>query len=447
VAILVIADPKQEFSEATKTKLKQYIERGGNLMINAEPLRNSPLQPLLAELGVQIMNGQLVQEDKDRSPIQVRPDFTDRAASLSKNIADIKNDTLSDKVGLSGAAGFTYTKNGPFAIEPLLMTAPGITWNRVKDIDPEIMTSASAGMVMTVGGPADTEPEAPAPPAKDGNSKTPAGKPAPPKSGTNTGAASAQTMADRKKKFDSIRTVMNDIRNGAGTEEEKQKKMKEVMEKLEKENPLTPAQKKTRDSVQTAMNAIINGPGTDEEKRRKVQELMMKMRQSQQTVAGASSGSANAVTATGPKTPAGNKPNPAAGAAEPAARLVAGGRRDYTGVVSFSPQDGDVKGPIAASLSLSRKVNGKEQRIVINGDADFMRNAAFSLVGSQFTTSLFSWLAYGEFPIDSYRPSREDNRVKVTTDQVGTLKLIFLWMLPAAIVAFAAILLIRRKRK
>ena len=124
-----------------------------------------------------------------------------------------------------------------------------------------------------------------------------------------------------------------------------------------------------------------------------------------------------------------------------------GGRRDFSGTISFSPEDGDVRGPLPTALSLNRKVNGKEQRIVVTGDADFLKNANYNPTNSLLGTTVFSWLANGEFPIDTWRPSRNDKRVKLSTDQVSTLKIIFLWMLPAAIAAFAAILLIRRKRK
>ncbi len=90
---------------------------------------------------------------------------------------------------------------------------------------------------------------------------------------------------------------MNGIRNGAGTEEEKQKKMKEVMAKLA---PVT--------TVKTS-----NQP----------------------------SGSSNAVPAV---------------SVNQAGR---GGRRDFTGTITFSPQDGDVRGPLPTALALSRKVNRK----------------------------------------------------------------------------------------
>jgi ABC-2 type transport system permease protein len=283
VSILVIADPKQDFSEATRTRLKQYIANGGNLFIACEPSKNSPLLPLLKELGVQLMPGQVIQEDKDYAPSQVRPDLTPFGAGLSKYLEKVSKDTLETQVAMYGVAGLTWSLDGPFKVEPLLTSNPKLTWNRTRDLDPELMTSAVAGNMpdMTIG---------------------------------------------------------------------------------------------------TTVAAV-------------------------------------------------------------------GGTPRFSGTISFAPEDGDVKGPITTAISLTRKVRGKEQRVVVTGDADFMRNLSSSQTNFLLSTALFSWLSYGEFPIDSYRPASNDNRLTVTSNQVGVEKITLLWVLPATLVAFAAILLIRRKRK
>lgn len=455
VDILVIADPKQSFTEPAFARLKKYIEKGGNLLITCEPSKDSPLQPLLKELGVELMNGQIVQEDKDHEPNQVRPDFTDYAAGLSKYVAQSKKDTLSDKVGMVGVAALRYTNSGNFSIHPWLMSDPKTTWNRVQDLDPETMTSASAGPVM-VGE------------TNFGGEEDPATKPAPAKTGNTRPVASARTaagtspmneqkmMEERKKKFDSIKTVMEEIRNGAGTDEEKQKKMMAVMENMQKSMPMTPAQRKTRDSVQALINNIMAGNGTDEEKQKEVGELMQKIRQKSMAQAKTSVPARHkgAVQKQAAATKTGNTPeqttpssNEIAVTTPSSSQPTSRGRRDFTGTITFSPEAGDVRGPLPTVLGLNRKVNGKEQRIVVTGDADFLKNGSYLQSNSLLGTIIFSWLANGEFPIDTWRPTRNDTRVKLTGNQVSTLKLIFLWILPGAIAAFAAILLIRRKRK
>lgn len=447
VDILVIGDPKQHFTDAAFARLKQYIERGGNLFITAEPMKDSPLQPLLKEIGVELLQGQIVEEDKDHEPNQVRPELTEYAAGMSKYLDALKKDTNSQKVSMVGVAALRYTNTGNFDIHPLLMSNPKFTWNRVKDLDPETMTNAVGGIRMMGGGEFEgQEDEAPAAPEKTTPAK------AAPKSGAVTSGPSSpampdnNAMADRKKRFDSIKTVMDAIKNGPGTEEEKQKKAMEVMAKIEKANPMTPAQKKSRDSAQALINGIMAGSGTQEEKQKAIGELMQKIRQksmadNQARVMVQTKQSTAKVV----KTEQVIQPNSTAGAAR--VSLGRGGRRDFTGVVSFNPQDGDVKGPLPTALSLSRKVNGKEQRIIVTGDADLMKNGSMNLSNAIFTSTMFNYLTYGEFPIDTWRKSREDNALTVSGTTVSTLKLLFLWILPALLVAFAAILLIRRKRK
>jgi ABC-2 type transport system permease protein len=120
--------------------------------------------------------------------------------------------------------------------------------------------------------------------------------------------------------------------------------------------------------------------------------------------------------------------------------------------ILFSAANGDVRKSVPTALGLTRKINGKEQRIVVTGDADFMSNVELGrnnirVANFSFNTALFSWLSYGEFPIDTSRPDAKDKRVNVSVDQVEVFKIIFVWILPGVLLAFATILLIRRKRK
>ena len=64
-----------------------------------------------------------------------------------------------------------------------------------------------------------------------------------------------------------------------------------------------------------------------------------------------------------------------------------------------------------------------------------------------FSTAIFSWLSYGQFPVDASRPEAKDKRADLTSDQLDTLKTIFYYVLPALLIGFGAVLLIRRKRK
>jgi len=120
--------------------------------------------------------------------------------------------------------------------------------------------------------------------------------------------------------------------------------------------------------------------------------------------------------------------------------------------VQYTPADGDEKRAIPTALRLVRTVHGKEQRIVVTGDADFLSNREMSRqnVGTAnfgFNTALFGWFTYGQFPIDTSRPASKDNRIHVTGSGLIALKWILLGVLPALLLLVASVLLIKRKRQ
>ncbi|TFF37763.1 Gldg family protein [Mucilaginibacter psychrotolerans] len=118
--------------------------------------------------------------------------------------------------------------------------------------------------------------------------------------------------------------------------------------------------------------------------------------------------------------------------------------------ISFSPETGDEKKPFATALALSREINNKQQRIIITGDADFLSGAEFKrwgMANRDFAAPLFGWFTNGQFPIDTSRPDSKDNRLNLTYKQFSALKLVLMGLLPGSLLLFAAIFLIRRKRK
>jgi len=135
------------------------------------------------------------------------------------------------------------------------------------------------------------------------------------------------------------------------------------------------------------------------------------------------------------------------------------------GMVTASPVRMGVKGAkstltpantskeiFTTTVALTRQVNGKEQRIIVSGDADFLSNTELVRYSPQvanfyFSTAIFNWLDYGQYPVDTSRPDAKDNRVTVSTDHVGFLKIIYIYVIPGLILIFGAIFLIRRKRK
>ncbi len=258
VAALVIADPKTDFDTITLARLRQYITRGGNLLIAGEPGKQSVLNPLLRPLGVSIMDGILVQKSKDNAPDLVLPSLTETAAALSPTLRMAFEDSI--RVSMPGVAGLSYDNTGGFEVRPLLMTDGKLTW----------------------------------------------------------------------------------IKKG----------------------------KLTVDSAD----------------------------------------------------------------------------------VVFDPAGGDEKAVVPTALALTRKINGKEQRIVVTGDGDFMSNTELrrwnvKTANFYFNTALFGWFSYGQFPIDAARPKPTDTHLNITLSGVTRLKYLFLAILPGLLLIAGAVFLIRRKRK
>jgi len=258
IAALVIGDPKTNLSPRALARIQQYIDGGGNLLIAGEPGKQAVLNPLLKDLGVQLMEGTIVQRSRDFSPTLVLPYVTATAAGLSKRL---NNDFLdSVRMSMPSVAGLRYDSASPYQIRPLLMTDEKVSWN---------------------------------------------------KKGTF------------------------------------------VMDSAE---------------------------------------------------------------------------------------------------VAYSPAEGDEKRPIPTALALTRTVGGREQRIVVTGDADFLSNSELGRGNVRtdnfhFNTALFGWFANGEFPIETTRPRSKDNHLILNALGVNILKALFLWILPGLLLIGGAIFLIRRKRK
>jgi len=127
---LVLADPKVDLSPVAMEKLKNYIGRGGNLMVSSEPGKQYVVNPLLSHLGVQLMNGQILEPSFDETPDKVFPYLTPGNGGLSENMARFKNlkpgDTSS--ISMPGVTGIAWTGDMGFQSDSLAATKPGRTW-------------------------------------------------------------------------------------------------------------------------------------------------------------------------------------------------------------------------------------------------------------------------------------------------------------------------------
>lgn len=112
----------------------------------------------------------------------------------------------------------------------------------------------------------------------------------------------------------------------------------------------------------------------------------------------------------------------------------------------FSSPEGDViKSKYTVVASLTRQLNGKEQRIIVAGDADFMSNERFS--GNNHGLSFYSWLLYNQYPVYAHKPNDLDRKFTIDNSFAKIIQYVFLYLMPLVLFISSIILLIRRKRK
>lgn len=133
---LVLADPKSQLSEKAVAGIKEYIDKGGNMMILGEPGKQHILNPVLQQLGVQLLPGTIVQPTYDEMPHIFYPVYADSALDIAAEIAflnrkwklkrkELRPTTPDDplRMSISGATGLVIAGNGPFKAETLLKAA------------------------------------------------------------------------------------------------------------------------------------------------------------------------------------------------------------------------------------------------------------------------------------------------------------------------------------
>ncbi len=113
---------------------------------------------------------------------------------------------------------------------------------------------------------------------------------------------------------------------------------------------------------------------------------------------------------------------------------------------------GDEQGSFTTAIRLDRTVNGREQRIIVAGDADYLTKPQTSprdprRYNYEFGFWCFNYFSYGQFPTNTLRPRSLDNSFKIKVAQIGNQKIILYWIIPGLIAIFASVILIRRKRK
>ena len=119
----------------------------------------------------------------------------------------------------------------------------------------------------------------------------------------------------------------------------------------------------------------------------------------------------------------------------------------------FNEKAGEINRQLPVALALTRQVNGKEQRVMIFGDADWMTSGefgqrrTFGVANGALTTIMCSWMADYKYPTYFPRPAQPDNKIYLTYQSKGTLNLIFVVLFPAVILLLYFLVWFKRRGK
>ncbi|MDY4044126.1 MAG: Gldg family protein [Marinifilaceae bacterium] len=117
--------------------------------------------------------------------------------------------------------------------------------------------------------------------------------------------------------------------------------------------------------------------------------------------------------------------------------------------VEYNPEDGEIAKDYNLAVALSREVNGKEQRVIITGDADCISNGEFvqprSPNNSKMILASFHYLSHNEMPIDTRREKTKDTIVYLNRVGYNCLSIGFNYVLPLLFLGAGLFLWFRRR--
>ena len=116
---------------------------------------------------------------------------------------------------------------------------------------------------------------------------------------------------------------------------------------------------------------------------------------------------------------------------------------------------GERLGSYPTAVALTRMHAGREQRIVVVGDADCLSNAELQIgqrpgvVSYNFSMipGTFRYLCYGEFPVSSARKPNRDTDIRVTPMTLPRIKRIYCFWIPLLIALGGVLVWLRRRRR
>ena len=122
--------------------------------------------------------------------------------------------------------------------------------------------------------------------------------------------------------------------------------------------------------------------------------------------------------------------------------------------VRLDTDKGEYVGRRITAMALEREMNGKQQRILVLGDADCLSMGELGTIRRGINSAnkylilpIFQWLSNGQLPLDTRRPGAMDNVLYLGWESSKILEGILQWGLPILLFVVGSILLLRRRGK
>lgn len=126
VLSLFLADPQIPYSEHELAVIKDYIARGGSLVIAATEKSRDFLNPVLAELGLVFLDGIIVKDQEQNSPEFLACDFAPTAGRISGNFPFLQS--LGCKITAPRSIPIGQFENKGFGFIPIFSTDSTGCW-------------------------------------------------------------------------------------------------------------------------------------------------------------------------------------------------------------------------------------------------------------------------------------------------------------------------------
>ncbi len=131
---------------------------------------------------------------------------------------------------------------------------------------------------------------------------------------------------------------------------------------------------------------------------------------------------------------------------------------ELSGEIAFEPDKGDRRGPLTLGLSLTRTLStegnsdqaaadGRQQRVVIMGDSDFLANGFLGNGGNlELASNIFNWLSRDDALIAISPKTAPDTRLELGDTSTIVIGLGFLIVLPLLLMGSGIAIWLKRRR-